>query len=322
MGDQMIINDSKSGRDSLFYNVFLSAQIGQVIVDENLNITLANRRMFEYFGLKPLTLMNVPFGRAFRCKEFKIKCGQAEKCRQCGIFKAIHDLSRDDAPADNKEIHYYFYGKNHLGQKWFLLNGSWVAGSCKRYAVLQFTDITYLKQKEKRLELRLTLDPATGVINKQSLMNSIQRLMKSQWVGRSYTVCMVDFDKFKAINDQYGHLVGDQVLKTFSNIARQHIRKNDILGRFGGEEFLFVFMGSDEEQSLKILRRIHRELQDHFMQESISVTFSAGAAYVANEPRIPAELLNDIDKRLYQAKQRGRGRAVSSTGETLFIGSG
>ena len=131
-------------------------------------------------------------------------------------------------------------------------------------------------------------------------------------------MCMVDFDNFKALNDQYGHLFGDRVLKAFANIARKHIRKSDTLGRFGGEEFIFIFMNSDEEQSLKILERIHKELEEYFSRDSILVTFSAGIFYVSKDVYAPAQLFGEIDKRLYQAKKPGRGRAISNIGETVF----
>jgi diguanylate cyclase (GGDEF)-like protein len=136
---------------------------------------------------------------------------------------------------------------------------------------------------------------------------------------------MIDFDNFKEINDQCGHLMGDRVLRVFADIARKHIRKDDILGRFGGEEFVFIFKDADEQQSLEILKRIHKELEGHFAKKfKIQVTFSAGIIAAGNEDFIPpiyTKLLDKVDRMLYQAKNCGRGRAISSGGETLFTSS-
>jgi diguanylate cyclase (GGDEF)-like protein len=207
--------------------------------------------------------------------------------------------------------------------KWFYLSGSKItAASNEHYAVLIFTDITELKHQEKRMREQLILDLATGAMNKYSLVDSLQKLVQSDVPDQCFTICMIDFDNFKEINDLYGHLMGDMVLKVFSNIARRHIRKSDIFGRYGGEEFIFVFRETAHSQSLQIINRIHIELTKYFANKlKTPVTFSAGMIYVKNKecsfPEYTA-LLGDVDRFLYQAKVHGRSRVVSNIGEFLF----
>jgi diguanylate cyclase (GGDEF)-like protein len=117
-------------------------------------------------------------------------------------------------------------------------------------------------------------------MNKQSLLAGIEKLVSPN-VTKRFTLCMIDFDNFKEINDSCGHLVGDKVLQAFAGIARKHIRRCDQVGRFGGKEFVFIFMDANPQQSLRILQRIHNELNEYFKKFiRIPVTFSAGVVYV------------------------------------------
>jgi len=178
-----------------------------------------------------------------------------------------------------------------------------------------------LKQREKHLKELLSLDLATGSMNKYSLMKAIKKRVRTKETADQYSICMIDFDNFKSLNDQHGHLFGDRVLEKFSDIARRHIRKDDIFGRYGGEEFIFVFNNIDDRQSLEILKRIHTELEKYFAKRyKITVTFSAGVFTIdhGTMPLSHTELLVKVDSLLYEAKSRGRGRAMSSSGEIPF----
>jgi diguanylate cyclase (GGDEF)-like protein len=119
--------------------------------------------------------------------------------------------------------------------------------------------------------------------------------------------------------------VGDKVLVTFSEIARKHIRKKDIIGRYGGEEFVFIFPETNQSQAFRILKRIHNELRLFFTQYmELPVTFSAGIVHVDHNEcdlQNSNDLIGSVDRMLYRAKKRGRNRAVFESGEILFAGS-
>ena len=324
-------NDFLKESESFFYNVFISSMVGQVIVDENLNIALVNNRMFEFFGIEPYNTNGLSFGRAFFCMELGRNCYECDKSmienfKGCGIINAMRDIQDGKTIISDSVIQYPFHYRNHLKLKWFQLNGCNITYDDKTYTAFVFSDVTELKLRENQLREWLSLDLATGTMNKHSLLNAIQNLAESERTGSRHSVIsMVDFDNFKLLNDHYGHLFGDKVLEKFADIARKYIRKDDILGRFGGEEFVFIFKDTDEQQSLKILKRIHKELEGYFKKKSrIKVTFSAGVITVGDEDFIPLpciKLLDKADRMLYQAKTRGRGRAMSSMGETLFTHS-
>ncbi len=322
----------KKEPDSFYFNIFQNSMNGKIIVNEDLLIISANKKMYEYVQARPPKEEGITFGRAFHCAqvgEDVLKCGSSEKCKKCGIWKAVKKILQDKNIVQNQVIQYTFKKGHTHEEKWFQINGRHVYKE-GHYAVLEFTEVTELfaevvelKRQIKELRKNLSMDLATGTLNKQSLVEAIERLQDSGTVRYGFTICMIDFDDFKSINDQFGHLMGDRVLKVFSDIARKHISTKDILGRYGGEEFIFVFNDMDQNQSLIILKRIHLELEEYFAAEKLAVpvTFSAGAVYVDISSGIfpqYSELLDGVDKMLYHAKRLGKSRAMGNMGEVIF----
>lgn len=307
--------------ESLFDSLFKNSRIGQVILDEQFRIAYANRRMYEFFDLKPDDAANMLFGQMFHCSNFGINCPENgnDVCGRCDLMHAIKIIQKGGI-IDNNTIQFSFKREIREEIKWFQLNGTFFSYGRQNYILLIFADITDLKQREKRLKELLSLDLATGTINKYSLMKSVKRRVLAGSALR-YSLCMIDFDNFKQLNDQYGHLFGDKVLEKFADIAHRHIRKGDVLGRYGGEEFVFIFDNLDEKQSFSILQRIHAELVRYFAGISKQpVTFSAGIITMDSRYSILShkELLGKADSLLYEAKKLGRSRAMSPRGEGLF----
>ena len=131
-----------------------------------------------------------------------------------------------------------------------------------------------------------------------------------------------DFDDFKIINDTYGHLTGDSVLEVFSAISKEHVRGFDIFGRYGGEEFVFVFINTTPSQAINILRHIYKEFNGYLIKDiSRPLTLSCGLSYVGKQSttyKTGTELIGYIDKLLYKAKQTGKDKIVSDNSEYLF----
>ena len=159
------------------------------------------------------------------------------------------------------------------------------------------------------------LDPLTGVYNRrfglQRLSEEFGRAVRS---GDPLGVMMLDLDHFKAINDTYGHLVGDRVLESVSRNVRRVLREGDVLLRYGGEEFLVILPGAGIGDLEQMAERIRRVIADSSVQEggqNIIVTVSIGASGLPN-PTItgPEELVGAADSALYLAKEAGRDRWV------------
>ena len=127
----------------------------------------------------------------------------------------------------------------------------------------------------------------------------------------------VSFDHFKAINDTYGHSVGDTVIAAVGTLLRQHFRITDTLGRYGGEEFTLVLPDCDADQARKLVNRLREDFADiKFTSDGapFTCTLSAGVADNHQFPKDTAEaLLEKADQALYRAKRNGRNRVVRAS---------
>jgi len=261
----------------------------------------------------------------FQCSNLKDNnfiCGQASKCKNCAIRNGLDNILNNKVSVEDMLIsHTSIIGENKK-TKWFNVNGSPIIYKDNLYAILSFTDVTQHKHHEDFLLEQLELDLITGAINKYSLLDYINELMKPKKERCRFTICMTDFDDFKKINDQYGHLMGDRVLKIFSKISRKNIRNSDIFGRYGGEEFVFIFMNTKQEQALKRIQKIQKELKLYFEEILVSpITFSAGMIYVNKDFSHLSnytDIISSVDKMLYKAKSNGKNRIVTNTGEYNF----
>jgi two-component system cell cycle response regulator len=148
---------------------------------------------------------------------------------------------------------------------------------------------------------KMYIDPLTGAYNRLYL--EIIKSEINQW--SKYTVIMIDIDHFKRINDTYGHLKGDEVLKHFVKVIKSNIRKNDYLIRYGGEEFLIILPEADKKVAVKILQKIKVKLLAS--KFDLKYTFSAG---VADEDMDLIDKIKLADERLYKAKENGRDQFV------------
>ena len=160
-------------------------------------------------------------------------------------------------------------------------------------------------------------DGLTGVFNRKHLEERIvAELDLAKRHGASLSVIMLDIDHFKHVNDTFGHLGGDAVLKNVAALVTQVIRQEDTLGRYGGEEFVVVCRGTAIDDAVALAERLRWTVWNaltQFESHAIRVTLSAGAASIlcAGEATRTG-LLGTADARLYKAKQGGRNRVVGS----------
>ena len=145
-------------------------------------------------------------------------------------------------------------------------------------------------------------DPLTNLWNRQQYAKRIQLEIKKLNNNVScLSLAMLDIDNFKKINDTYGHLIGDEVLKDISNIISNNIRTDDLAIRWGGEEFIIILPNTDKDGALRLCERIRILIQSSINHNS-SVTVSIGIAYT-DKPIQPEILLQNADDALYIAKK-------------------
>jgi diguanylate cyclase (GGDEF)-like protein len=123
--------------------------------------------------------------------------------------------------------------------------------------------------------------------------------------GETFAFIMADVDHFKRVNDQYGHGVGDDVLRRVAALAESCVRDRDMVGRLGGEEFAVLMPGSSIEQAAALGERLRKACAQAFHPPGLTVTISVGVA-AAGVASTSAKLLRDADEALYRAKYEGR----------------
>lgn len=160
-----------------------------------------------------------------------------------------------------------------------------------------------------------TTDPLTGMINRRYFMDlAAKEFEQLHRYNQSFSVLMIDIDHFKQINDQYGHALGDEVIKIVAQIVLHTLRKTDSLGRIGGEEFAALLPQSNTETAVAIAQRIINSISSapfHIREQEISISVSIGATMQRVEDSNFDLILERADQALYQAKHEGRNRAIA-----------
>ena len=159
-----------------------------------------------------------------------------------------------------------------------------------------------------------THDGLTKIYNRRYFTDLFEReLARAVRRGHQLSLVLFDIDHFKSINDTYGHLAGDQVLKGLSDAVQQRVRRDEVFARTGGEEFALLLPETDCRRAAAVAEDI-RELVEHtevlFEGQKIRVTISLGVAELTDQSA-PEEFLKIADERLYQAKESGRNRVVA-----------
>jgi len=155
-----------------------------------------------------------------------------------------------------------------------------------------------------------TVDGLTQIYNKRYFMEVLDReISRSHRYGRELSLIMFDIDHFKNVNDTYGHLAGDHVLKHLASVIKNRIRREDIMARYGGEEFAIILPEIDSYNARQFAEKIRRLVEKtvfKFEDTVIPVTISIGVATSNADTNAPEEFIKIADENLYEAKRRGR----------------
>jgi diguanylate cyclase (GGDEF)-like protein len=162
----------------------------------------------------------------------------------------------------------------------------------------------------EKTQLQASTDGLTGLTNRRRLEVEIRELLRT---GTLFALVVADLDRFKQINDTYGHEAGDRVLRFFSQIAGAGLREGDLFARWGGEEFTIVLLGIDRYQAVPVLDRIRHSLEAAHTGAHPRFTVSYGVTDSTVAVSIE-QLFQMADEALYQSKQDGRDRVTVADG--------
>ncbi|RNC62958.1 MAG: putative diguanylate cyclase YdaM [Candidatus Dichloromethanomonas elyunquensis] len=180
-------------------------------------------------------------------------------------------------------------------------------------------DITVRRKMEQELIYQATTDFLTGVDNRLSFMQKgREEFSRSQRYDRPFTLLLLDVDHFKWVNDIYGHLIGDRVLRDVVTACKTALRETDILARVGGEEFAVILIESEKENAYQVSLRIQQKVKEVIVESGnneVQVTVSIGIGIRRDEDQTMDDIFRRADDALYKAKNSGRDRIVFENSE-------
>lgn len=189
-------------------------------------------------------------------------------------------------------------------------------GMAVSLVLLLFIAVFYLLLiYKRRLEKNSELDPLSGLPNRTFIQKQFYKLRRQ---NANLCLVMIDLDHFKRINDTYGHNAGDTAIQQTANVLSSELREKDILGRWGGEEFVMLLPTSNEEMGMTIAQRACEKLANYDLEyenNKLSVTASFGVTYGKSSEQF-SKLLANADMALYEAKSKGRNRVETYRGDT------
>ncbi len=174
--------------------------------------------------------------------------------------------------------------------------------------------LSALRNALEREKASARTDYLTGAVNSRFFFDLLQmEIDRSERYRHPFTVAYVDLDNFKTVNDQFGHLIGDEVLRAVVGYMKTHLRKTDMVARLGGDEFALLLPEMTQESARAALTKLHEGLLEEMRLNQWRITFSVGVLTCGVSPLKADELLGMADKLMYSVKYGGKNAVAYST---------
>lgn len=314
----------KSGHDFLSFLsdmdqlqlVLVACPDGVVATDEENRIILYTGASEQIFGFAPYEVMGRDLGVLFAIEtdydELRERLGEAGQVVSFEMLALRREAEPFPAAVSAAALHDR-YGSN-LGIVAYVRDHT-EARSAQETLRANYEQLGALVVE---LDHVARHDQLTGLLYRASAIEAAEELLAHVAPGAPLSVAIFDLDRFKFINDTFGHLVGDQVLATLASVLRRTARERDIIGRFGGEEFIAFLPGAGLAQARAFAERVCNAIADAELplgaELQIRVTASAGVAAMPSCADSLNEAILAADDRLYIAKRSGRNQVVAGGG--------
>ena len=277
-----------------------------IILDADLKVISASRSFYQTFKVKPEDTE----------RQYIYDLGDY----QWNIPK-LRELLEDILPHatsfDDFEVEHEF---PNIGKRIMLLNARKIYREANhtQLILLAIEDVTDYKKAEEKLKILASHDELTGCLNFRSIMEVIENeIIRSRRYQKKFSIIMIDIDQLKVINDEYSHTAGNDALIAFADVIKNSVRNIDVIGRYGGDEFIVILPETDSQNALVALERIKLGLNQTKIfspqvknLNKVILTFSAGIAVFPDNAKNLKELICVVDGALRRAKQEGKNRTV------------
>ncbi|MCW9027143.1 MAG: diguanylate cyclase [Thiovulaceae bacterium] len=276
----------------------INLQDNFVLLTDGVKALKINSAIEEFFRIKSITEFQEKYGCI--CKVFIKENGYYHlgmvESEELWISDVIEKLKNEDVIVKIKDMD----ENNHI----FTIKA--VRFQSNLY-ILSFTDITSMSEQSREYEYEASHDPLTQIYNRNMFLRIMKDKIKQRvFANKGLSLCVLDIDHFKDVNDTYGHLVGDNVLKHLVRLIEGHIRTDDLFARWGGEEFILVFDFKLAEAYNKV-----EYLRELIEKENFDVVGNITCSFGVSEYKYGDSidgLINVADKALYEAKNSGRNK--------------
>ncbi|MDD3055513.1 MAG: diguanylate cyclase [Aliarcobacter sp.] len=282
----------------------LDAQDNIIIVTNKKEITNVNKKFLDFFGIND-------FNEFIKSKKdifdfFKEEFGFISKeqiNKQESWIKYIKELHEIDRIVKIKD--------SLDEEKIFAINVDYYENK-EDYYVFSLTDITKLKEKSNLFEYQASHDKLTGLFNRNKFDEVYSKeLKRSKRYNNELSMIIFDIDNFKMVNDNYGHQIGDDVLKEIAKIILKNVREQDVNVRWGGEEFLILLPQTNLIGAVTVASKIRIAIKEHlFTTEILKITASFGVSQLLSEDS-ETTFISRSDILLYEAKKTGKDKVIS-----------
>ena len=251
----------------------LDRQNALLFVTNNNEISFANQQFLEYFGVEKIENIRRKNLRLYQHLDVSLKSYDA-------LFENVN--SKEEYVIINDDT--------------FILQATMIESTHKLFTLTKVTNLSH----------EIYIDNLTGVYRKTYFNKQLDDMIKNTKEG---IVSVIDIDDFKNVNDTYGHLTGDDVLKEFATLIKNNIREDDVFARWGGEEFLLLLQGTTDENAKVKIEELRKVIDNHYFKSIGNLTASFGMAKKEESDDIHS-LLQRADNALYEAKTSGKNKLV------------
>jgi len=265
-----------------------------ILFKEN-EVTMVNQQFLEFTNFENFNDFYIKSARKFALKDSELYCASHD-----GNNEWVNELL---AIEESKRI---VIMKNGEGiKRSFKVNIKKFNLECE-YTLVSFDDITNLYNQAKMYEEYAHYDTLTGLANRRKFDEEVQKHIKSH-IRHSYklSMIMIDIDHFKKINDTFGHNEGDNILKLLASLLQEHVREEDLVSRWGGEEFIVLLPYTNLEGAALVAEHLRAKIHYIMLQDTKELSCSFGVAEY-NDSLSVEEWISNADEALYAAKASGR----------------